>query len=204
MSLTTLKTLRSASVATVFGATLIFSGCSKSDAPKDTPASPAARAESSNSEIANKEALLQLIAEFRAAVDAKDYDRVVEISMPPKFLGYFAEMAGTEPGEMRTAVVSQMGAIMGQVQSFDYAYDEDNIRFETLPDGTVFARMPLDVTMVMAGKTIKAKDHNIGLKENGKWYLVRVSEPELARMFKEAYPEFKDTEFAQQQMVNAE
>lgn len=199
------QVLRRASVAALCAVAMSFAGCSKSDAPKDSEATAASRAQIVASDVAGyKAALMDVVAQYRAAVDAKNYDQIVALSMPPTFLGYFAKMAGTDIETMRSGVSSQMGAMMSQIERFEYTFDEDNIRFETLPDGSVFARMPLDVTMVISGQTITAKDHNIGLYEDGRWHLVRVSEPELARMFKEAYPQFKDIEFAQTQMSIAE
>ncbi len=147
---------------------------------------------------------METVANYRVAADGANYDQVIALSMPPTFLGYFAKMGGTDSETMRAAIVGQMSTIMEQVESFEYNYDEANFQFENLTDGTMFVRMPLDVKMRIAGKTITSKDHNVGLYEDGKWYLVRVSEPELARMFREAYPKFKDIEFAEQQMTIAE
>jgi len=200
-----MQVFRGASVAALCAVAMSFAGCSKSDAPRDAGAATASRVQAEASdEAGNKAELMKVAAKYRTAVDAKDYGQVAALSMPPAFLGYLAKMSGREVGTIRGQVEDQMSVIMGQVERFEYTFDEDNMRFETLPDGSAFARMPLDVKMVINSQTITAKDYNIGLHEDGQWYLVRLSEPELARMFKEAYPQFKDIEFAQTQMSIAE
>jgi len=200
-----MQVLRGASFAALCAVVMSFAGCSKSDAPRDAGAATASRVQpEASDEAGNKAELMKVAAKYRTAVDTKDYGQIVALSMPPTFLGYFAKMAGTDVSAMRSAVEGQMSVLMGQVERFEYTFDEDNIRFETLPDGSAFARMPLDVKVVINSQTITAKDYNIGLHEDGQWYLVRLSEPELARMFKEAYPQFKDIEFAQTQMSIAE
>lgn len=199
-----LRAFRAQSLAVLCAAVLSFNACSKSNAPAMDQVEATSDNRSETAQVADKAALMTVVADYRAAVDTKNYDQVVALSMPPTFLKYFANIGGLSPDKMRTEIVGQMSAMMEQVESFEYTYDEENISFEKLEDGNVFARMPLDVNMVIGGQTITAKDHNIGFYEDGRWYLVRVSEPELARMFKETYPQFKDTEFATSQMSIAE
>jgi hypothetical protein len=45
------------------------------------------------------------------------------------------------------------------------------------------------------GRRIRNRNSTLSLKEDGRWYLVRIEQPQQILMLRETYPEFEGVEF---------
>lgn len=146
-------------------------------------------------ESKEKAALETTIADFDAAMRDSKYDRVVA-AIPPKVIANLAKKGGLEPEAMKTMVVSMMQAMMTDVKIEAFGMDVPKTEYKSLANGTPYALIPTrTVVAAKAAGRFEQKSHTLALIDDGKWYLVRVSEVAQLAIVKEVYPEFAGVEF---------
>ncbi|MEL6436007.1 MAG: hypothetical protein AAFP99_04335 [Pseudomonadota bacterium] len=144
---------------------------------------------------AEKQALVAAINAFDAAMTGEDYETVIDASITPAMMKFIADQNGATVEQLRPAVVAQISALMGAIQVDAFSMDTSNIEYKQTDDGTPYAMIDTVTEMTSGSQKIKATGQTLGLREDGKWYLVRVSEQQQANMLKAVYPRFNNVVF---------
>ncbi len=163
-------------------------------------AGPLHGAEARDLTDAEKQQLQTTVENFDKAMRAQDYATVID-AVPPRLVDLIAKQAGYDPVQIRAGMVELTMAAMAQVKIEDFGMDFSAAATHALPNGDPYVLIP--TVMVMnaeaAGK-LSAKSETLALLDDGQWYLVRVSEPQQARILRQAYPQFASIEFSSETM----
>ncbi len=147
-----------------------------------------------------KAALTATVTEFDAAMRKNDYERIVD-TVPPKVINSISAKAGLDPAKLRTTMVGLMKTLTEQVKIESFGMDIAKADYKELKSGAPYALIPTE-TVIAAGDKgrIQQKSHTLALLDEGKWYLVRVSDMQQLMIVREVYPEFTGVEFPQGSM----
>lgn len=147
-----------------------------------------------------KAALSATVTEFDAAMRKNDFSRIVD-TVPPKVLNTIAAKASLDPAKLRTTMIDMMKSLTDQVKIESFGMDIAKAEYKELKSGAPYALIPTE-TVIAAGDKgrIQQKSHTLALLDDGKWYLVRVSDLQQLMMVREVYPEFTGVEFPQGSM----
>jgi len=154
-----------------------------------------AQADASSFSQDQKLQLDQTISNFVSAMDDKNYDEVVNISIPPNVMEYLAGMSGLELSVFKPQVGKMMGNAMESIDIYDYAFETDKTKYYTLPDGSQYALIPTIVTMSAMGQTMRTYEETFAMYDDNRWYLVRVSDANQVRIMRIVYSQYSDVKF---------
>ncbi|MEL6920608.1 MAG: hypothetical protein AAFO77_06225 [Pseudomonadota bacterium] len=143
----------------------------------------------------DKAGLVQAIKSFDAAMRAQDFDTVIDQSITPKMMEFFADQAATPVEQLRPAIIGQLTAAMSAIELTGFSMDTDAIVYDQTSDGTQYALIDTVTNMIAGAQNITATSQTLGFREGDSWYLVRVSDKEQADMFKAVYPSFASVNF---------
>ncbi len=145
-------------------------------------------------------ALASTVSEFDAAMRENNFDRIIA-TVPPKVMNAIAGKAGIDAEKMRSMMSEMMKAMMKDVKIEQFSMDVSKADLKELASGAPYALIPTE-TVISAGEMgrVKQKSHTLALLDDGKWYLVRVSELQQLVIVREVYPEFTNVEFPQGSM----
>jgi hypothetical protein len=147
-----------------------------------------------------KTALASTVNEFNAAMQNKAYDRVAA-TVPPKVLASIAKKAGADPEEVRYMMVDLMKKMMGQVTLETFSMDLPAAQYKETPGGQPYALIPTNTIVSLGAKgRFSEKSFTLGLLDDGKWYLVRISDAAHLLTVRDVYPDFTSVEFPQGSM----
>ena len=154
-----------------------------------------AQADASNFSQEQKLQLDQTISDFVNAMDAKNYNEVVSLSIPPNVLEYLAGMGGVELSLIKPQVSKMMRTAMESIDTFDYQFLKDDTEFYTLSDGSQYALIPSVVNMSAMGQTLRSYEDTFAMYDDNRWYLVRVSDANQVRIMRAVYPQYSVVKF---------
>lgn len=143
---------------------------------------------------AEKEGLAQAVESFDAAMRAKDMDTVVG-TIPPKVLAAIAEQSGVDVEQLRQAVVEQSKQAMSAVTVVSFGMDLKTAQYREATDGTPYVLIPTETVMDAGTGKMKATSQTLALLDEGKWYLLRVSDAEQVKILQTVYPQFAGLQF---------
>lgn len=145
-------------------------------------------------------ALTETVDAFNAAMSTQNFERVVQ-TIPPKVIGSLAVKAKVSSDQIREIVIDLMKSALATIKIESFGMDIKSAQFKELSTGAPYALIPT-TTLMDAGEKgrFQQKSHTLGLLDEGKWYLVRVSEVAQLVILREVYPEFAGVEFPQGSM----
>jgi len=151
-----------------------------------------------------KQALEQSVASFDAAMKSEDYT-VIANTIPPRVLDFIAKQAGMEVDALREVVVQQMKAALATVKLESFSMDFAALEEKELANGDPYVLIPTEtvISSEATGKMV-AKSDTLALLDQGKWYLLRVSEAQQVAILRQVYPEFAAVQFSAGTMEAAE
>jgi hypothetical protein len=131
---------------------------------------------------------------FDAAMRANDMKLVLK-TMPPKVWNYLKEQSKLDDENLTAVVSDALAAAMKDVKLLDFKMDVAAATTHELSDGTSYMLLPTVTKMEIKdyGK-VAAISQTLALREDGKWYLVRVSDPQQKQIVTTVYPAFKGVE----------
>jgi hypothetical protein len=145
-------------------------------------------------------ALTETVDAFNAAMSTQNFERVVQ-TIPPKVLVSLGAKANVTPDQIREMVITLMKTALATVKIESFGMDMKAVQFKELASGAPYALIPTVTVMDVGDKgRFQQKSHTLGLLDEGKWYLVRVSEVAQLMILREVYPEFAGVEFPQGSM----
>jgi hypothetical protein len=140
---------------------------------------------------AERAALKTAVSEFTAAIREGNFKRQISGSLPSRLTGLLAKKGGITAAALQEQMIAILEKNKQTAGIESFVIDIGNAEFAALPSGEPYALIPTTTKIVIGkSRTILAKAKTLALLENGKWYLVRVSDAGLAALFREAYPEF--------------
>lgn len=146
----------------------------------------------------DKTAIAVAVERFNNAMRQKDYDTVIEASVPQAVIDQIGKAYGLAEADKEAfaaAIRTQMVATLKVVELVDFGMDVKAASYHELPDGSFYAMLPTETVMKTEDKKYRARSQTLALKDGGRWYLLRVSGAEQADMVRAAYPAFKDVQF---------
>jgi hypothetical protein len=151
----------------------------------------------------DKAALAATIDRFNNAMRQKDYDTVVATSLPRAIIAQIASAYGLKDADLETfqaSIRAQMVGTLKVVELVDFGMDQKAIAYHELADGSFYAMVPTETVMQSDAKKYRARSQTLAVKDNGVWYLLRVSGEQQGAMVRAAYPQLKDVQFSDSQM----
>ena len=142
-----------------------------------------------------KAALAQTVSDFDEAMRNNNFERIVQ-TIPPKVLSHIAGKAGVSADEVSKAMVSLMAQMLAETKIESFGMDLAAAEYKEQSDGVPYALIP--TTTVLSAEAVgrvKSQSHTLGLLDDGKWYLVRVSDAAQVAIVREVYPGFATTDF---------
>ena len=141
-----------------------------------------------------KAALAQTVSDFDTAMRDRQYERVVS-TVPPRVIAAIAAKADIPAEQLASAMIDVMKTAMAAVKLKSFSMDMSNAEYKELPDGSSFALIPTQ-TVIDAGDKgrMSQKTHTLGLRDDGKWYLLRVNDVANLLILRDVYPEFAGVE----------
>jgi hypothetical protein len=147
---------------------------------------------------AERQALAERVAAFTRIVDEKRYGDMLQ-EMPPRLFATFVKRTGMPEEQLRPLMQAQIDKVM-QLGSIDaFKIDVANAAFKVLVSGEPYALIPTTTDMTMQGKRMIARSVTLAMRENGRWYLVRIAAAQLP-ILRETYPEFTTVEFPEDRL----
>lgn len=134
------------------------------------------------------------VESFNAAMRGDNHDALFE-AMPPKIAAAIAKRFGVDEATLKAQMSAALkaSAETAKIESFGMAVDE--ARFESLPDGMLYARIPSQSVIAANGAHYEANNETLAVLDGERWYLMRVDEPAQVELLRSVYPVFAEVEF---------
>lgn len=143
---------------------------------------------------AEKAALQEQVANYVRIFDERDFDGIAN-SMPPAFFDHMSAQLGISPAAFRGFLIEQIRKAMDAAEIESHEMDFARTRFEEGTDGTPFALVPTTVIINAGDKgRYRVERDTVGILEDGKWWLMRVGENQVA-IVTQIYPYFEGFTF---------
>ncbi len=144
---------------------------------------------------ADNAALQARIEAFNTAFREDDFEEVMT-AMPPRMLSFIAEQAGVEERVLLNSMIEQTKAAMETVTVDEFEMSLADATSGVTDAGDVYAIVPTSTKMTVTnvGK-VEGNNSTLALKDDGKWYLIRVDNEQQVQLLRAVYPGFADVEF---------
>ena len=145
-----------------------------------------------NAQEPEKEALDLVVQKFSADFSKGNFKGVMD-AIPPKMLEVIATKASMEVDTLKTLMQQGMETSMQGVKFEKMEMSTENLKIEKTETGRLFAMVPSE--MIMSGEQFErteVKTKTLALKDDGKWYLLRLESQKQATIVGEAFPDLKD------------
>ena len=135
------------------------------------------------------------IDSFNTAFQTSDFDEVMT-AMPPRMLSFIAKSAGMDEAVLLESMITQTSAAMESVTINDFAMALNDATIGTTDQGDTYAIIPTSTKMTVAnvGK-VESTTSTLALKDEGKWYLIRIDGEQQVQLLRAVYPGFSDIDF---------
>jgi len=135
----------------------------------------------------------KVVADFKTAWEAQNYDAMIDLSMPQPLLDQIIKQYGG-PSDLSTEQLSKeiktmMAGVLAQVQMVEFSIDDNAVNMLTSPTGRKHALLPSVVVVEVQGTRMRASASYLAFVENGRWYLIDSSSPESFDALKIAFPD---------------
>ena len=135
---------------------------------------------------------------YLRAIGAGNAERIVN-GIPPRILNIFAGTSGIEAKNLEKTLTDQTAAMMAGSRFTDIAADRTALDAgdATLADGTgvTWVVVPTAFTAETGGARTRNAQPMLALREDEKWYFVRIDGEQQKQMVTIAYPFLSDVTF---------
>ncbi len=140
-------------------------------------------------------ALSATVAAFDNAMRTADYDKVIDLSIPPRMFAMLAKKANAPADKLRAFVIQQTRGLMQKAQLESFGMELAKATHRELKNGQPYSLIPTR-TVIDGGSRgrIVQTSHTLAHLDGGKWYLLRISDLKQVSMLQETYPEFSGVE----------
>lgn len=140
--------------------------------------------------------LTQKADDLEKAISANDSVQLAH-GIPPKIWNFILDKSNLTDAQLVESIRLSMQKAAETVTISSFKTDVEHATAKQLSDGFRYMLVPTDtyLTIVGAGKVV-VHAQTLAFIDSGKWYLVRISDPQQAAILKLVYPNFKDVEFS--------
>ena len=165
---------------------------------------PAPDGQATIEQSADKTALMETIEAYDNAYAAKDFNTIIDLSLPDKILAILTTEGGPtdEAGvaAMRQEMVSAFETQLANLSGFSYDVITDEMTIEQTPQGLKYSILPTTALMKLPTYSIKSEGTTLAVHDEGKWYLLNPQDAESISWFKDAYPSLKNLDIQPNKM----
>lgn len=151
---------------------------------------------------AEKQALAATAEEFEVAVATFDMGHMLKM-LPPRVLDSIASAEGTSTEELVQQATADWANVRKPVTLGSVRMDTATAQYLELEDGTPYALLPTEMIMSIDQSAEKrrtvARAYTLAIIDGGKWYLLRIDEPQQLILLRKSYPAFEGVEFPRAQ-----
>ena len=140
--------------------------------------------------------LVDRVAEFEEVFISGDYDKFLEISIPPALLKAIAESSGINSDADYDEIREQFRELVAQtlseatILSFDLNTEE--LEITKLSSGRQYALIPSTTEMIIQRTTVRSTQQILAIVEEQEWHLINPSNPDAITIIKRAFPDTID------------
>jgi hypothetical protein len=139
---------------------------------------------------AERQTLKTVIAEFEAALRVNDMKSVLKV-MPPKIWSYIRDKGKVTDEQLMEAISQAMAQALANVTIVSATMKADEAQNEVTPDGLGYVLIPTETVVdVQDYGRVRVISKTLAILEDGKWYLLRISDPQQQGILKQVYPGF--------------
>jgi hypothetical protein len=146
----------------------------------------------------------EVVAEFKTAMEAKDFRAMMSLSVPPALLEQIKKQAGVPPNTnaslLRGQIETGLKQAMEQAKILDLSIDDSKSEILTTPTGRKYAMVPSFVVMEIQGKKVRSTNNYLALDDGGRWFLINPSNASSIQSIKTAYPDLVDVALTEPNM----
>ena len=147
------------------------------------------------------EALNQSLDAFEATLADENMGGLVEF-MPPRIV----ETMSTQNRVTKAQLIAQLDSTWAQTAALvkinQFEITRDGTKIELASSGRPYKILPtqVDMQILTTDTNAVAESETLAFLENGKWYVVRLDEPQMVAMFETAYPDLNEVEIMKPSM----
>jgi hypothetical protein len=137
------------------------------------------------------EALKARITTFEAGIRSFDYNVMAEV-IPRKVWNHIKTEAKVNDAQLVEGIKTALSKAFETVEIVDFKMDVPAATTHALSDGMLYMLIPTSTTMEIknSGKFVTTSS-TLAFVEEGKWYLMRVSDKQQVDVLHQVYPAFK-------------
>jgi hypothetical protein len=137
------------------------------------------------------EALKTRVTTFEAGIRASDFKVMADI-IPRKVWNHFKSQAGVTDAQLEDGIKTAVTKAFEKVKIIDFKMDIPAATTHALSDGMIYMLIPTATTMQAqnADKYLTTSG-TLAFIEDGKWYLMRISDKAQLDVLHQVYPAFK-------------
>ena len=140
-------------------------------------------------------ALTTVVAEFEKAIASKNFDGMFS-AMPPRVWAHLRKAANATDAQLTKALTDLMTEAYTKVKMESFSLDLGGAIPKELPDGTPYMLVPTEtIVKVVDGDKFAMRSHTLALMDEGKWYLLRISDPQQIVILTKVYPQYRGVSF---------
>lgn len=141
-------------------------------------------------DAADKAGVEQAAAGYDRAFTSGDMSTVLDL-LPPQVVSYLSrQMGGMSLGQMKESMSKQMDVFMADITINELRMDTNRMTSGETSAGRAYAFIPTTVTVTAEGKTRTQRNQTLALEDEGRWYIVRLEQPQQFELVKQVYPDF--------------
>lgn len=161
-----------------------------------SPAQSQAKSEVFNSEqVAD---LSETVVAFQKSFAANDVKGILVV-MPPKIWAFIRDANKVTDEQLMQGITKALEDTMKTVKILGYRMDVAAATSHQLSDGGYYMLVPTVTEMsITDGEKIVVSSSTLALFEEGKWYLVRINDPQQRAILAQVYPIFAGVTFPEE------
>lgn len=160
-------------------------------------------AHAQSTDAATEASLRQAINAYDAATEARDFEQIVAISLPPKILAIVMNLPEASDADIEGARTEMIGALetgYASIEDFNYEYDLTNLDIFTTSSGLNYALLPTVTTISLRDLNLKSTGTTLALFDEDQWFLLNSQDEESISWFRQAYPSLETVDLQPNQM----
>ncbi len=148
--------------------------------------------------------LTQVCADFGAAMDAKNYPAMTDLSVPQPLVEAIFKSAGAPPNytaaQFRLQLQMIMAKTMDSVKFLEFHVECETAPILTSATGRQHALAPATVVMEIQGQTVRSSNNYLALVDGDRWYLLNPSTADAIKQIKATFPDLASLDLHEPQM----
>ena len=135
------------------------------------------------------------VAEFDTAMRENDFETVAD-TIPPPVMAAMAKRFGMAPAGLRMVLISQMGAMMADIELLEFGMDFEGVEIAETENGVPYAILPTRTRMRSPELgTVRGSSPTLAVSDGERWYLMRIDGEEQLAIIRSVYPGLEDVTF---------